>query len=53
MAEPEVGRDEALYREGLAHLQAGEFAEAVRCFEALSAEAQAGREARRALDEAR
>lgn len=53
MAEPEMGRDETLYREGMAHLQAGEFAEAVRCFEALSAEAQTGREVRRALDEAR
>ncbi len=51
--EPEANRDEALYREGLAHLQAGEFAEAVRCFESLSAEAAATPAVRRALDEAR
>lgn len=51
--EPEASRDEALYREGSAHLQGGEFAEAIRCFEALSPEAAATREVRRALDEAR
>lgn len=51
--EPEVGRDEALYQEGLAHLQGGEFAEAIRCFEALSPAAQSARAVRQALDEAR
>ena len=51
--EPESSRDDALYYEGTTHLQAGEFAEAIRCFEALSPEAAATREVRRALDEAR
>jgi tetratricopeptide (TPR) repeat protein len=51
--EPESSRDDALYYEGTTHLQAGEFAEAIRCFEALSPEAAATREVRQALDEAR
>jgi tetratricopeptide (TPR) repeat protein len=51
--ESSASRDEALYREGMAHLQAGEWAEAIRCFEALSAEAASATAVRTALDEAR
>ncbi|MCX7670213.1 MAG: tetratricopeptide repeat protein, partial [Anaerolineae bacterium] len=51
--ESQASRDEALYREGMAHLQAGEWAEAIRCFEALSPEAATATAVRTALAEAR
>jgi TolB protein len=51
--EPELSGDETQFREGLAHLQAGEWQEAIRCLEALSPEGASRTDVRTALQEAR
>jgi outer membrane protein assembly factor BamD (BamD/ComL family) len=48
-----VGPQDPRYREGLAHLQAGEWRQAIRCFEALLREYPDSQPVQRALDEAR
>ncbi len=47
-----AGRDDPRYQEGLAHLQAGEWQEAIRCFQELVREHPGSLDILRALDEA-
>jgi TolB protein len=48
-----AGRDDPLYHKGLAHLQAGEWDDAVRCFEQVLKNHPGSRAAQAALEEAR
>jgi len=50
---PARGRDDPLYDEGLTHIQAGEWAAALRCFEALAQKHPGDPDVMRSLDQAR
>ena len=50
---PGTGRDDPLYNEGLAHLQGGKWADALRCFEALARKYPDSPGVRNALEQAR
>jgi len=47
---PARGRDDSLFEQGLAHIQAGEWSAALRCFEALAERYPGDPDVMRSLD---